>query len=308
MKGNTTVLLSGLVAMIMVTCAVPFFASEESDALIGNTNGMHLNTDSAILYQTDGTDRVYLSIVQSLPGDNPSAARWYLNDLDDGTAFVQLSSTSGSSVTVSVNPQVVISGAMSVEVVAEIGTHHASAVIVAYPCPAETALVFHYFFKIDESAIEYLIDNEQISEEDLILPEFSEGNDIFEGFWVDVPYTNEMGISSGEFNALSALQWYLDENGWDNEFGYYGWINTLLGLGTYSGPDNYDEDGNYLGSTWYYWAQYHAETTGSANTWVFNNTTLEFITTVGESYIGMIFWGSPDADTMPSPFPGFPTA
>ena len=34
---------------------------------------------------------------------------------------------------------------------------------------------------------------------------------------------------------------------------------------------------------------------------------LGFITTAGESYIGMIFWGSPNASSMPS-FPGYPAA
>ena len=35
--------------------------------------------------------------------------------------------------------------------------------------------------------------------------------------------------------------------------------------------------------------------------------TVGFITTAGESYIGMIFWGSPNASSMPS-FPGYPAA
>lgn len=56
MNGKVTILLSGLVAMLMVTCAVPFIASEDSDALIGNTTGMSLNTDSAVLYQTGSAE------------------------------------------------------------------------------------------------------------------------------------------------------------------------------------------------------------------------------------------------------------
>ena len=55
-------MLSGLVAILMVTCAVPFMASEDSDALIGNTTGMSLNINSAVLYEEDGTSSIQLSI------------------------------------------------------------------------------------------------------------------------------------------------------------------------------------------------------------------------------------------------------
>lgn len=64
----------------MVTCAVPFMASEDSDALIGNTTGMSLNTDSAVLYKTGGTSSIQLSISQYISGDNPSAAGWAFNN------------------------------------------------------------------------------------------------------------------------------------------------------------------------------------------------------------------------------------
>ena len=102
MNGKTTILLSGLVAILMVTCAVPFMASEDSDALIGNTTGMSLNTDKAILYEEDGDYEIDLEITQTIGIDDEDDAYWYLNDLDDGTSFVQLSNSSGSSTTVSV--------------------------------------------------------------------------------------------------------------------------------------------------------------------------------------------------------------
>lgn len=49
-----------------------------------------------------------------------------------------------------------------------------------------------------------------------------------------------------------------------------------------------------------YWAQYHNAT--CSGSWAFNNETLEFITTQDHSYIGMIFWGSPNSSSTP-PFP-----
>ena len=58
------------------------------------------------------------------------------------------------------------------------------------------------------------------------------------------------------------------------------------------------------GNIWYYWAQY----TLTNNGWTFNNTTLEFITEEGSSYIGLIFWGSPPSMAVPTPAPDFPVA
>ena len=313
MKGKITILLSGLVAILMVTCAVPFMASEDSDALIGNTTGMSLNTNSAVLYEEDGTSSIQLSISQYISGDNPSTANWYLHDIDDGTDFVDLSVDTGSSTTVSVIGLDFGVEVASVEVVASINVvdgnnqpvidpdthqqvkHTASAVIVVYPSPSTTANVFHYYFKIDSSAIDYLIESEQIDEDTVLEPSLPSGYDIYSGFWVTVTQA-QTELSDANFNALTALQWYFTQNGWSNHFGNYGWIEDLLGLESYPGN----------GGVWYYWAQYHA-VSGTPNAWAFNNTTLEFITTVGESYIGMIFWGSPDANTMPS-FPGYPTA
>lgn len=280
----------------MVTCAVPFMVSEDSDALIGNTTGMSLNTDSAVLYKTGGTSNIQLSISQYISGDNPSAAAWSLNDLDDGTTFVQLSDTTGSSITVSVNANATITDAMSVEVVAAIGTHHASAVIVVYPSPSTTTTVFHYYFKIDSAAYDDVYNAGLIETQsgEAILPSGYDMSDFNTGFWVTVD--NSIAQLS-TFNALTALQWYLNTNGWSNHFSNYGWIEDLLGLDSYPGD----------GGVWYYWAQYHATGNGTAAEWAFNNTTLEFITTAGESYIGMIFWGSPDAEHAPD-FPGYPAA
>jgi hypothetical protein len=310
MNGKTTILLSGLVAILMVTCAVPFMASEDSDALTGHSN-LNLNATSAVLYiSPNSPDHSFTFTVMDAPeGTQASAIQWYFVDLEDGLNIASFNDSNnpqtfqngGFSATVYAKSIAAGKTASSIEVVAYIdSTHYASAVVVVYPSESTTTTVFHYYFKIDEDAIDYLIEDEQIEYEDIIFPDLPQGYDLYDGFWVTVTL-NDTGMTASQFNALSALQWYLDENDWENDFGYYGWINTLLGLGSYMGPANGD------GYVWYYWAQYHATGNGSSATWVFNNTTLEFITTAEESYIGMIFWGSPDANSSPD-FPGYPTA
>ena len=309
MKGKVTILLSGLVAVLMVTCAVPFMASEDSDALTGNSN-LNLNATSAVLYvNSNSSNHSFTFTVEDAPtGTQASAIQWSLVDLEDGLAIASFSdltaqTTQNGGFSATVYGKSVATGktASSIEVVATIdSTHYASAVVVVYPSESTTATTFHYYFQIDADAIDYLIDDSQIEYDDILFPNLPQGYDLFDGFWVDVSLA-ETGLTAAQFNALSALQWYLDENYWDNDIGYYGWINTLLGLGSYMGPANGD------GNVWYYWAQYHAVGNGDNESWEFNNTTLEFITTVGESYIGMIFWGSPDANSAPD-FPGYPIA
>ena len=305
MKGKVTILLSGLVAILMVTCAVPFMASEDSDALTWNSN-LNLNATSAVLYINSSTDHSFtFNVVDAPAGTQASAIHWYFVDLEDGLniasfsdSVAQTSQDGGFSATVYAKSVATGKTASSIEVVAYIdSTHYASAVVVVYPSESTTTTVFHYYFKVDQSAVNYLLLNEDITYDDLALDPPGE-SDIYAGFWVTVTL-EDTEMDASDFNALSALEWYLDEEGWDNDIGSYGWINTLLGLGSYMGPANGD------GYVWYYWAQYHATGNGSSATWVFNNTTLEFITTAEESYIGMIFWGSPDADSAPS-FPGYP--
>lgn len=290
MKGKITILLSGLVAILMVTCAVPFMASEDSDALTHDSN-MALDSDRAVIYITSGSDHSFTFNAATTDGNTGSIA-WKLNDIGDGSNNVSFSdientyTASGSSATVYGK----VAGSIEVEayVVGDEANHCASAVVVVYPSPSTTTSVFHFFFQIDSEAYDYLVQEELIDTPDseAILPSGYTMSQFNTGFWITVD-NNDAHLST--FNALTALQWYLTTNGWDNTFSNYGWIEDLLGLSSYPGD----------GGVWYYWAQYHATGNGSSATWAFNNTTLEFITTVGESYIGMIFWGSPDAEHMP---------
>ena len=298
MNGKTTILLSGLVAILMVTCAVPFMASEDSDALTQDSN-MALNSDRAVIYVTSGSDHSFTFTAATTDGNTGSIA-WKLNDIGDGSnnvSFDDSTSTytaSGSSATVYGK----VAGSIEVEayVVGDEANHCASAVVVVYPSPSTTTSVFHFFFQIDSTAYNYLVQEELIDTPDgeAILPSGYNMSQFNTGFWITVD--NSVAQLS-TFNALTALQWYLTTNGWDNTFSNYGWIEDLLGLSSYPGD----------GGVWYYWAQYHATGNGTDADWAFNNTTLEFITTAGESYIGMIFWGSPNASSMPD-FPGYPAA
>lgn len=285
MKGKVTILLSGLVAMLMVTCAVPFMASEDSDALIGNTADMSLDTSNAVIYVSGSPTYVDLSIDTVPAGADADDATWNLNDIGDGTSCVSLSATSGGTVRVS-SGSLGTSDVKSVEVVAYLGSSHASAVIVVYPSPGTTATTFHYYLKVDTSAIPSGVTPQTTFNSNCPIT-YSQ---ITSGVWIEVKQSSYTG--SEPWNAMSAFQWYCDTYGISCTASG-GWISDILNLGTYSGNNG----------VWYYWAQYHADN----NAWAFNNTTMSYITSVSDSYIGLIFWGSPDANTMPD-FPGYPQA
>ena len=73
-----------MVAILMVTCAVPFMASEDSDALIGNTADMSLDTSNAVIYVSGSPTYVDLSIDTVPAGADADDATWNLNDIGDG--------------------------------------------------------------------------------------------------------------------------------------------------------------------------------------------------------------------------------
>ena len=286
--------IATFVATMMVFCAVSVYTSD-SDALTGNSN-LSLNTSSAVIYVSGDNSFTFTVNLTNAPSDTSADdITWSLVDIGDGTTLVSFSSTgsvysgTGSSVTV----YAVSTG--SVEVKASLDgeeDYYASAVVVVYASETASADVFHYYFKIDSSATTALINSGAITSSQILLPNGYTIQQFNTGFWITVTQ-DETGLSDADFNALSALSWYLTRNGWNNDIGSSGWIQTLLGLGTYSGSNG----------TWYYWAQYHATNGG----WEFNNTTLGYITSADSSYIGLIFWGSPNSSTMPA-WPGYPTA
>lgn len=281
----------GIIATLLIICIIPLSSSEQSDGLTGNTDGMSLNVNSAVIYYSGGTNSVELEIASVPSGVSSDSAVWSLNDLDDGVDFVTLSKTTGSSITVTAG-SLGTASVKTIEVVATIGTNHASAVVVVYASSSETASVFHFYVKVDPTAIPV--------GEVLQSTGFTDGTTaelLISGLWINVFRTDfdndtEKDASLTDWNAANAFSWYCYENGWNCNIGNYGWVDTILDLGTYAGDDG----------AWIYWSQFHAEN----GAWVFNNTTMAYITTAAESYIGLLFRVSQSAeDTVP--FPGYPT-
>jgi len=302
---NGKMIFAGLVAIIMVACTVPFMASEDTDALVGNVN-MAMNTDHATVYVNSTTDHsaTFTASVTDNSLVSQSDFRWKLNPIGDGSQNVSFSDddnnlTYTASGTTSVTIYGKIPGSIELEVYIQGDeiNHRASAVIVVYNSPGTPATEFHFWFQVYNSP------NNKTPVANTLVEQY--GNDAIynnlsswnTGFWVTVTNTQvATQFNTTDFNAKLALDYIVaTHSGWNVTYSSYGWIDTFMGLGTYQS-----------GTTYYYWAQYHNPT--CSGSWDFNNQTLEFITTQDHAYIGMVFWGSPNATQVP-PFPTIsPTA
>ncbi len=281
------------VIVALTIAAVPLFYSESADdsAALTGDNVLDLTNDSAIVYVASGdghsaTFSVDLSTIPS--GYSASSISWKLNDLDDGTTLVSFSDTTDTYTMTGVSSVTVYGkavGTLEIEAYISGTNYYASGIVVVFSAPTETASTFYYYIKIDSAVY-------SAHESEIVLPSGITEEKIQEGFWISA--SNDSG--SSDFNALTALQNYCTANNWQFSASSYGWIDTFLGLGTYEGTNG----------SWIYWAQYHASS-GSNPSWVFNNTTLAYITSVDSQYIGMIFWESPNDSTMPD-FPGLPAS
>ncbi len=288
-------MLACMVAVMMVAVGVPFMApSEESDALTHDVN-MSLDSDRAIIYISAGTNHSF-TFTASYTDSCTDTISWKLNNIGDGADRVSFSDSTntytatGTSATVYGKPK----GSIEIEAYAtnDESGHHAAAVIVVLDSPTATATEFYFWFKTysDPVTASYVWAHGNAAIKQNI-------NTWNGGFWVKVTDSQVHSyFNTTDFNAKLALDYIVaTNNGWAISYSSYGWINTFMGLGTYSS-----------GTTYYYWAQYHCAAGGGS--WAFNNTTLEFITTQDHSYIGMVFWGSPNATTMPSLPTTLPTA
>ncbi|MBO5518763.1 MAG: hypothetical protein J5897_02990 [Candidatus Methanomethylophilus sp.] len=318
---NGKMIFAGLVAVLMVACTVPFFASEETDALTGHGTHMSLNTDRASIFCSNGQNSAqFTATVDVYPANtNSSDIAWKLNDLDDGPC-VSFSSANNNTVTAS-GPTVTVYAVSpgSVELEAYIPDHdedntggcYASAVIYVRNSPGTHATEFNFFFQIyntddeDLDASLYYDDIENYLSDNLALPSgyvYENGpdapttNNFAVGFWMNVTYAEMHAADStftlDQFNALTALQYLLDVEG-SNDWGLStpygnGWIDSFLGL-NYIDP----MDGTYI-----YWAQYHAV----GDHWEFNNAVLDYLDTEECCDIGLIFCASLSASYTP-PFP-----
>lgn len=301
---SRTALLAVLTALTMLCCTLPLVSSEDTEALRGSSN-MSLNATSAMIYvDTSSSDHSYS--FTATRGENCASGTicWKLNDLGDGTTLVSFSSsgntytTTGDSVTVYARS----TGSIEIEAYVSGTTNcYASAVIVVKESEETAANAFHFYIQINTDDYSYVQANYSAS---AVIPSGFSSDEFEDGTWIHVTQA-ETGLSDANFNACSALKWYISNNHWLSSANYIadsGWISTFLGLGTYEGPEYVDDDGNVLGNYWYYWAQY----TLTNNGWTFNNTTLGYITEEDSSYIGLIFWASPPTMDVPEDCPDFP--
>lgn len=283
-----------IVVAVMISAAAPFVASDDSDALVKAQN-MSLDFDSAILYVASGDNHAF-TFTASFTDDSVNVISWKLNDLDDGLDVVSFSDT--DTVTTAVGNSVTVYGKKvgSIEVEAYVegneSNYCVSAVVLVREAPTAPATEFYFWFQIyGDDALLYVT-------EDGIPTLCANMYTWAKGFWVKVTQSEVLEPHrlnpTTEFNAKTALEYIVEiSSGWQVDFSKYGWIETFMGLGTYP----YD-------SAYYYWAQYHL---GSDGTWEFNNSTLGFVDTQDHTYIGLIFWRSPGASTMP-PSPSLPVS
>lgn len=264
-----------LIAVLMVSMAFAISIDDESSALVGD-NVLDLENDSAVLY-LNGTNSTTFTVKSDTIPANYSASdiSWHLNNLDDGAQLVSFNEA-GTQFTASGTSTVTVYAKAlgSIEIVAEIAgtSYHASGVIVVFQSSGTQATEFNFFIKVDENSghTSNFVDTGT--------------QKINKGFWIKVKQ-GETNIALSDFTAFTALQWYCQQNSWDFDASSYGWINTFLGLGTYEGTNG----------SWIYWAQYHFD----GSEWAFNNTTLNYISTVDSSYIALVFWESPSSSDLP---------
>ena len=306
---NKNYLFAGFVViMMMATVAVPFMASEESDALSGNAN-MALSSDRAILYLQGqkGHSATFTASLTDTPYYSQGDIYWRLNNLGDGGDVVSFSDTTFVSTVQGTDTVTVYGNNLgSIELEAYVNGdelhHHASAVIVVLNSPSTTATEFHFWFQVyNDAQTQYYVQTYGNSAVNSSSP-----HNWTSGFWVTVTAEDVADDHpTWEFNAGTALAYAVEnEAGWAINFDQYGWISNFMGLGSY-GHDIY-EGGQYVSTTWYYWAQYHC-TVGSG-TWAFNDRALEFIDTEDHAYIGLVFWGSPSANALTALPTSLPTA
>ena len=299
-KSMTITIASAVVALMVILCAVPLAGTEDSDALTGDSN-LSLNAQHVVLYTQSTTQNSFNFTVDfSECTSEATSVVWSTNTIGSPQATVSFSNVTGTSATVTAT------GVGSIEIVATAdANNYASAVVAVQTSPNASATEFNFYIKIDTSAVDYT--------SSLIVPSNLTLTQLNNGFWLTVTQAEVTARYGGdtEFNALTALRCAVAAQNelidamnlgdvavyWDCDVSDYGWFNTFLGLGTYSGDNG----------TWIYWAQYHGvQNSTGAWSWSFNNYVFGDLSTVEYEYIGMIFWPSPSDMSVPTPFPTLP--
>lgn len=289
--------IASLLAIMMIVMVMPMTIGEDTDALTGNSN-ISLNAQHVNLY-TDSPTRNSFVFTVDLTGNtsDSTTVNWTTRSIGQPQASVQLSATTGNSITVTGN------GAGSIEIVATVDESNYASAVVAVQTGYAPATEFNFFIKIDSSANGYL--------STLSCPSNVTTEQLNNGIWLTVTEDDFESMGwEGTFNALNAFLCAIEMQNieirtsgltdyvlWDCSVSSYGWFESFLGLGTYQGTNG----------DWIYWAQYHGVQNDAGQwAWAFNNYVFGDIETEDYSYIGMIFWPSPPTMAVPTPFPTIP--
>jgi hypothetical protein len=308
---KSKIIVASLLAILMVVTVMPMNWSEDSDALTGNSN-ISLNAQHVNLYTDSPTQSSFVFTVDLTNSTSQSTTvTWTTNAIGTPQATVQLSATTGNSITVTGT------GAGTIEIVATVDSENYASAVVAVQTGYAPATSFTFKIQVDESVSSYYANS-------IIVPSNVDIVDLNDGISMTVTKAQvEARYGAGTtFNALNAFKCAMAAQNeiidqtvtdpsqrvyWDYSISDYGWFNTFLGLGSYMGDAVY-EDGNYIGNYWIYWAQYHAVQNGTTTEWAFNNYGFYDIETDEYATIGMFFWASPPTMDVPDyPFIVVPT-
>lgn len=223
---NKKSVISLIAVAVMVSIAVPFAASEDSDALVRAQN-MSLNFDSAVLYVAPGENHAF-TFVASFTDDSVNVVSWKLNDFDDGVDVVSFSDS--DTVTTAVGDSVTVYGKKigSIEVEAYVegneSNYCVSAVVLVRDAPTATATEFNFWFQVYGSdACNYVWTHSKNYE-------ILYNDKWIDGFWIRVTQSEVQSMDPTKtFNARTALEYIASmHHDWEVYFTEYGWIETFM--------------------------------------------------------------------------------
>ena len=299
---KSKIVVASLLAIVMVVAVMPIMNCESSDALTGDSN-ISLNAQHVNLYTDSPTQNSFVFTVDLTYNTSQSTTvTWTTNVIGTPTATVQLSASTGNSITVTGT------GAGTIEIVATVDSENYASAVVAVQTGYAPATSFTFYIQVDPAVSSYYSN-------DIIVPSNTTLANLNAGITLTVTKTQveDMYGDDATFNALNAFTCaialqneLIDEMSlsgdpvyWDCDISEYGWFNTFLGLGSYMGDPVY-QGGNYIGNYWIYWAQYHAVQNGNTTSWAFNNYGFYDIETEEYATIGMFFWASPPSTAAPN--------
>jgi len=292
---KSKMIMASLLAILMVVTVVPMTFSEDSDALTGDSN-ISLNAQHVNLYTDSPTQSSFEFTVDLTHSTSQSTdVTWTTNAIGTPQATVQLSATTGNSITVTGT------GAGTIEIVATVDSQNYASAVVAVQTGYAPATSFTFYIQVDPAVSSYY--------SNIIIPSNTSISALNAGITMTVTKAQvEARYGTGTtFNALNALNCALAAQNdiidqtitdpdarvyWQSNISAYGWINTFLGLGSYPGPSG----------SWIYWAQYHGvyDDDDEEWSWAFNNYGLYDITTDEYENFGLIFWASPATMDVPA--------